>query len=136
MHLLFWKPGVQVQLSCFQGHMVPFPCGVQLRSRSVSGRNPICALGHQGRMFVKQGNLLLVRSLFLILLACCKGCRFLLEQPGSSCMALHPRWGWFIDRVSATWLCLSLYAVYAAWVVMLLTDRSLGLARAVVHGLL
>lgn len=68
-------------------------------SRSTSGRTVIHPLGNRGLDFVSRGNLLLSRSVMLLLVATCKGCRFLLEQPAQSCLADLPRWSWFVDRV-------------------------------------
>ena len=77
---------------------------LQLRSRATSGRSVICPEGNKGYTFVASGNLLLSRTMMLLLVASCRGCRFLLEQPGQSCMSLHPRWNWFVDRVSVAFL--------------------------------
>ena len=55
--------------------------------------------GNKGYEFVAAGNLLLIRRMMLLLVASSRGCRFLLEQPAQSCLSLHPRWDWFVDRV-------------------------------------
>ena len=70
------------------------------RSRAVSGRSVIFPLGNKSYSFVDRGNLLLCRSMLLLMVCCAKGARFLLEQPGNSS---HPRWDWFAERVYAAW---------------------------------
>ena len=75
----------------------------------MSGRSIICPLGNQGIPFVAKGNLLLCRVMLLLVLAASKGCRYLLEQPGSSCLPYHPRWAWFVERVAAAGLHVSVH---------------------------
>ena len=77
---------------------------LDLRSRAVSGRSIIFPHGNEGVQFVKTGNLLLARTVMLLLLAASRGCRYLLEQPGSSCLPVHPRFSWFVERVEVSHL--------------------------------
>ena len=102
-----------VYINCAHGQCVP----LQLRSRAVSGRTVIHPHGNVGYPFVAKGNLLLCRSIMLLLVAASRGCRFLLEQPGQSCLSLHPRWQWFVDRVSVALLHLRILELQAFRVV-------------------
>ena len=87
--------------------LLPEACSVQqFRSRATSGRSVVCPHGNVGYGFVSVGNLLMVRTCMLLLLAGYRGARFLLEQPGSSCMAFMPRWDWLVDRMEVAWCAL------------------------------
>ena len=65
--------------------------------------------GNVGYGFVSKGNLLLCRGVMLLLVAATRGCRFLLEQPGQSCLSLHRRWQWLVDRVPVAFLQLRIW---------------------------
>ena len=60
------------------------------RSRGSTWRSKVNPLGRRDSVAVQVGNLLCARALVLILIIAAKGCFWVLEQPGTSVMELHP----------------------------------------------
>ena len=77
---------------------------VYLRSRSTSGRNAITPEGNRGYGFVHVGNVLLGRICLLALFLSAFKVRWLLEQPATSCVDIHPWMDYLRERVHAMWL--------------------------------
>jgi hypothetical protein len=61
-------------------------------------------LGNENYEFVRTGNLLASRSVLLLILAVCRGSRFILEQPANTIVSLHPRWNWLRNLITDTFL--------------------------------
>ena len=64
-----------------------------LRSRGTSQRHLWQPLGNTEIPFVALGNTLISRCVLLCFLASARGVRWVVEQPSSSTMSDHPRWG-------------------------------------------
>ena len=80
---------------------------VCVRSRATAGRDIISPLGNVGYGFVHCGNVLLSRTLLVLLVLCSRKCRWVLEQPSSSCVLDHPSFCWFLERAPVTCMHLS-----------------------------
>ncbi|CAK9085117.1 unnamed protein product, partial [Durusdinium trenchii] len=57
---------------------------------------------------VRDGNILTARALILVILAACKACFWVLEQPGSSIMHLHPLFQYCIRRIGVERLMIAM----------------------------
>lgn len=73
------------------GHLTAPVCSTFVfMSRGTTQRSRTKPLGRTDYPSVRLGNLLFCRALILVILAACKGCMWVLEQPGSSTMEWHP----------------------------------------------
>lgn len=70
-----------------------------LRSRGTSQRRLWQPLGNTKIPFVALGNTLISRCVLLCYLASARGVRWVVEQPSSSSMPDHPRWGGLRSQV-------------------------------------
>ena len=71
-------------------------------NRYTSGRSKAQALGDPSVKSVADGNLIVVRCMLLVLVLSTKGCKWALEQPGSSLMRSHPRFGQTVKLLGAS----------------------------------
>lgn len=61
-----------------------------LRSRASTLRSPKRPMGRPDSEAVRNGNILACRCFILLLVASCKGCWWIMEQPSTSCMEYMP----------------------------------------------
>ena len=80
----------------------PVSCG--LRSRDKNGRDIINPAGNTGYGFVHAGNVLLARTILIILVLCSRQCRWLLEQPSSSNILDTYAMQWLLERAPVSCL--------------------------------
>ena len=80
----------------------------QLRSRGSTLRSATRPLGRKDSQAVRDGNILTARALILVILAACKACFWVLEQPGSSIMHLHPLFQYCIRRIGVERLMIAM----------------------------
>ena len=79
-----------------------------LRSRGSTLRSRTRPLGRKDSGAVRDGNVLAARALVLCILAAAKGCFWLLEQPASSIMELHPLFQAAIRLLGMHRLCIAM----------------------------
>ena len=65
--------------------------------RSVSRRTAWNPLGDQSRDFVMAGNIMVSRMCLILLVSCVRNVMYILEQPASSLMIMHPRLVYIVD---------------------------------------
>lgn len=83
----------------YQRHHLRYNCR-RLRSRGSTLRSKTRPLGRTDSEGVRIGNCLAARALLLCLLWSAKACWWVLEQPASSIMHLHPLFQYLIKKVN------------------------------------
>ena len=68
--------------------------------RSSSGRSYIRPLGFTNLPWVQQANIMVSRVVLLMLLVAAQQSTFVIEQPRGSLMRRHPRYVWFVRKLS------------------------------------
>lgn len=77
-------------------------CNKPLRNSGTSKRSSTRPCGEESYESVRNGNILAVRTLIILMIAQSLGCFWLLEQPKGSMMELHPRFQEFMNMIP-TW---------------------------------
>ena len=80
----------------------------QLRSRGSTLRSVSRPLGRKDSQAVRDGNILTARALILVILAACKACFWILEQPSTSIMHLHPLFQYCVRRIGVERLMIAM----------------------------
>ena len=76
---------------------------MSLRSVGTSQRDVFDRLGNSGYTYVATGNGLASRVVLLLYICSWKKLRWVVEQPGGSVFADHPRFQEFLQVAHATW---------------------------------
>ena len=74
------------------------------RSRHTSGRTFFCPYGFWRHAFVRDGNVMAVRCVLLIVVAEFRKLSWILEQPSGSCMEELPRWQWLLSIIKVRFI--------------------------------
>ncbi|CAL1126778.1 unnamed protein product [Cladocopium goreaui] len=68
-------------------------------NRGSTWRSILTPLGNEEFVGVRRGNKLVARSVILMLITYLANGVFLVENPGNSLIAFHPRWVWFLEQL-------------------------------------